>query len=402
MATFSVGSYMLVTLYVVPLSEALNASIGQVSILFSVAGFGGLLASLFLGPLIKLLKIKKLVLIAAASSLIFYGGIFIAENLVTIYIGAFFLCVSASFGGFGIAQTAITLWHAKNRGKLISYLSLGMGAFGLAVSPVLAQTIVAFGVKNVALAHGMIVALVQVICALVLISEEPGVYGEKPSGSEEVTENAVSSETAPAGNSLSFKQIISTPVFWIIIIATAIFNMIGGGLATNGSAIYQSLGMTAVNAAVCISVFSAALLGWSPLYGFVCDKFGPGRATLINGGIGIVALIAALFLSGFTGGIIVAALFAAVNSSSSVVGPISLPRVFGTREAGNMIGFVNAAASAGSIVGPPLAGFLYDFNGSYNTYCIIAAVLTAVVILMILYSTGQGAINKINAGAVKH
>jgi MFS family permease len=64
-----------------------------------------------------------------------------------------------------------------------------------------------------------------------------------------------------------------------------------------------------------------------------------------------------------------------------------------------MIGFANAAASAGGIVGPPIAGFLYDFNGSYNTFFIIAAVLIVVVILMILYSTGQGAMNKINAKA---
>jgi MFS family permease len=394
MAAFSVGSYMLVTLYVVPLSEALNVSIGGVSLLFSVAGVGGLAASLFMGPLIKVLKIKKLVLVAVISSLIFYGSISLGNNLITIYIGSFFLCVSTVFGGFGMAQTAITLWHIKDRGKLISYLMVGASVFGLAVSPALAQAIVSYGAKNVALAQGVIVALAQMI-ALALISEEPGVYGEKPNGYVAPTEGAAAS--GAEGNSMSFAQIASTPVFWIIIIAAVILCAAGSGFTSNGSAIYQSLGMTPVNAALCISVFSAASLGWSLLYGILADKFGPGRATLVNGIVGIVILIAAIFLRGFTGGIVIAALVGAITCMGGVLAPISLPRLFGTKEAGNMIGFANAAASAGSIAGPPLAGFLYDFNGSYNTFFIISAILIVVTILMILYSTGQGAINRINA-----
>jgi MFS family permease len=192
---------------------------------------------------------------------------------------------------------------------------------------------------------------------------------------------------------------MSTPIFWIIIIAATIFSAACSGFTSNAGAIYRSLGMTSVNAAVCISVYSAAKLGWSPLYGFLVDKFGPGRATLINGSIGIVILIAATFLRGFIGGIIIAAVIAAAICFTGMLAPISLPRVFGTKEAGNMIGFANAAASAGSIAGPPLAGFLYDFNGSYNIFLIISAVLIAIVIIMILYSTGQGAINKINVRA---
>jgi MFS family permease len=397
MVTFSVGSYALIALYVVPLSEALNASIGEVSILFSVAGVGGLVASLFMGPLLKLLKIKKLIIVAAIASLLFYGSIFIANSLIVIYIGSFFLCVSTVFGGFGMAQTAITLWHTKNRGKLMSYLSIGVGVFGLAVSPVLARVIEIFGVKNVSIAHGIIVAVIQIISAA-LVSEEPEVYGEKPNGYEEQSEDAASSAVS-SGNSLSFKQIVSTPIFWTIIIAATILSAVASGYTSNAGAIYQSLGMSSMSAAICISICSAAMLGWSPLYGFLVDKFGPGRATLVNGVIGIISLITAVFLRGFGGGIVIAALIAAVVSFVGMLAPISLPRVFGTKETGNMIGFANAAASAGSIIGPPLAGFLYDFNGSYNVFLIIAAILVVVVIIMILSSTGKDAINKINARA---
>jgi MFS family permease len=400
-ATFSTGSYAILTLYLVPLSKALNASIGAVSILFSISGIGGLIAAFFLGALIKLLKIKKLVTIAGIASLIFYGSIFFANNLIIVYIGSFFLSTSIVFGGIGVAQTAITLWHIKNRGKLISYLGIGTGIFGFVVSPILALALSSFDVKIVALAHGVIVTLVLIISARALISEAPDVYGEKPNGYEEQTASTVSS-AASEDKSLGLKQILSTPIFWLIIIATAIFSAVGTGYTTNASTIYQSLGMTSLSAAVCISVYNAARLGWSPLYGFFSDKFGPGRASLINGCIGIVAILAAIFLRGFVSGIVISALLAGGFCFMGMVAPISLPRVFGTKEAGNLIGFAHVATSGGSIVGPPLAGFLYDFNGSYNTFFIIAAVLLAVVILMILYSTGQGAINKINARAAKH
>jgi MFS family permease len=398
-ATFSTGSYALLALYVVPLSKSLNASIGAVSILFSISGIGGLIAAFFLGSLLKLLKIKKLVTLAGIASLIFYGSMFVANNLRVIYIGALFLSTSIVFGGIGVAQTAITLWYVKNRGKLISYLSIGTGIFGLAVSPVLALTIASFGVKIVALVHGVVVSLVLIISARALISEAPDVYGEKPNGYVEPTGDTVSSTATSADKSLSLKQIMSTPVFWLIIFAAAIFSVAGTGYTTNASAIYQSLGITSLNAAICISVYNAARLGWSPLYGFFSDKFGPGRATLIYGIIGIVSLLAAIFLRGFASAIVIAALFSGGFCCMAIVAPISLPRVFGTKEAGNLIGFAHVATSAGSILGPPLAGFLYDFNGTYNTYLVIAAALTAVVVLIILYATGQGAINKINAKA---
>ena len=67
----------------------------------------------------------------------------------------------------------------------------------------------------------------------------------------------------------------------IILVSTALT-----GFINNGSAFYQSIGLDAMGAALCISVFNGLMLLWVPVYGILVDKIGPGLATAIYGLIG--------------------------------------------------------------------------------------------------------------------
>jgi predicted MFS family arabinose efflux permease len=54
--TFSMGGYSTLSLYLVPLSKLLNVSVGQLVLLFTVAGITSFLTALRFGSLLKRFK----------------------------------------------------------------------------------------------------------------------------------------------------------------------------------------------------------------------------------------------------------------------------------------------------------------------------------------------------------
>ena len=63
MTILSIGSYISVPVYIVPLMEKLKLGAGQISLLFTFAAIGSLVTSLFMGALVKKFSIKVLVTI---------------------------------------------------------------------------------------------------------------------------------------------------------------------------------------------------------------------------------------------------------------------------------------------------------------------------------------------------
>ena len=57
--------------------------------------------------------------------------------MMLIYIAAILYGFATVFAGFAIAQTEITWWFIKGRAKIMSYLNIGLGVFGLFSFPLL-------------------------------------------------------------------------------------------------------------------------------------------------------------------------------------------------------------------------------------------------------------------------
>jgi predicted MFS family arabinose efflux permease len=85
----AVGSYVTFSLYVLPLSRALNVTVGQISIMFSIAGFAGLFGSLFLGKILDRFNIKKIIVFSGIMFFFFFFFISTAESIWLIYFGGF-------------------------------------------------------------------------------------------------------------------------------------------------------------------------------------------------------------------------------------------------------------------------------------------------------------------------
>lgn len=178
----AIGSYGTVPLFLVPLSQSLGVSIGQVSLLFTFAASAGLVASLFFGTILKKLGVKGLACLSGAALATFYVFLFLAKSPVMVYIGAMIYGFSTSTGGFAIAQTEITWWFSKGRAKVMSLLNIGVGLVGMVLAPVVASALEALGMRSVALIQGLLTGGLMIVNGLIFLSEHPSTYGMHPMG----------------------------------------------------------------------------------------------------------------------------------------------------------------------------------------------------------------------------
>ncbi|MCL2529278.1 MAG: MFS transporter [Coriobacteriia bacterium] len=381
MTAVSIGSYMSLPVFLMPISEMTGASIGQVTLLFSFAAIASLLTSLLFGQILKVVRLKLLASLAGLAFALFFVGISLSTSIVVIYAAAVFFGFATVAGGYAASQTSIVWWYPKGTARIISFITVGVGIVAFILSPALASAIETFGVGPTALVEGLVGGAVMIFCALFLLAEHPNTYGVS------VEQDAPDSlendpEAAPEIVGLAMKDILKTPQFWLIFVACVIAVIAMTGFTNNASIFYQSIGLTPLQAAMGISVFSIATLVWAPLYGILVDKKGPAFGTLICGAISAAIMFAATVLTGMPGAMIIAAVAAAM-CLCNMLGPVTLPRVFGTREAGSLVGLATAAGSIGAMLGAPIAGFILDSTGSYNPFLITAGILMILCVLFV-------------------
>jgi OFA family oxalate/formate antiporter-like MFS transporter len=387
MPTF--GSYQTLAVYLVPMSEHFGVGIGQMVLMFSFFGLGGIIASLLLGKVTKTFPIKGIVTFAGLCVFLCFACVAFAPNLWITYIGAFLLSFAVIFAGFAMSHVLITWWFIDGRGKALGALPIGTGLFGILMIPTIAGLIENYGYQNVALGQGIIAGALTIIIGLFVLLEHPTKYGLKPLGYTKSNKKNSDMEST-----MSLKQILTSSAFWLIIMATLSIDIAKVGFVDNASPFYQSMGMSAIKAAFAISIWQAASMVWAPLFGVLVDKFGPNLAISTLSIIAAVTFFGSSMLTGWTGAVIIA-IFSASTCINSLVGTVTFPKVFGTKEAGSLVGFSHASANLGAVIGAPLAGFTFDATGSYTTFMVIAGFLMIITAILIALATRQKSLDAI-------
>lgn len=265
----SMGGYKTISLYLRPLSEALNVQITALTLLFTCQGIISFFVSLMLGKFVKKLGVRKIVSIAAICYGLFYVSLGVAHSVYIIYIGALLFGFASMAGGTAMAHIVITWWYDKGRAQVLSLTNIGLGIFSFVLSPVISSLIGGLGVQNAAMVQGVVSAALMLVIALTLLSEEPSVYGMKPVGYVETSASA--KETAANGGS-NARRMVATYQFWLILLGSFFVVFVLTGYSSNAAVIYQSMGLTDAQSSWCLSVYSIAALVWAPLFGTLVEK----------------------------------------------------------------------------------------------------------------------------------
>ena len=189
---------------------------------------------------------------------------------------------------------------------------------------------------------------------------------------------------------------MATFPFWAILIYKAITTLAAQAIGSQASNFYQSIGCSAVSAGTVIAVNALVGMVFCVFAGIFADRKGPTFSAIFTAGAGAVAFLLAFLWSGM-GGAIVAAVFFAGTTATSLYGPTMLTKLYGTKEAGGILGFNNAAGNIGSLLGPIVAAAFYDRFGNYTLGFELIGIASVIAIIFAIIAGSKKSADSLKA-----
>ncbi len=369
------------TAFLDPLVKEFGWSYTQVSFAASLRGLEmGILA-----PLVGFLADRF-----GSRKLIFSGVITVGFGLIllsltrslTMFYGSFILL---AFGAGGctsvVTMTAVANWFKKNVGIAFAVMASGFGASGLIV-PLIVRLIDGYDWRTALIILGLGMWALGIPLSFV-IRNKPEQYGYLPDGKladGRISEHEIQHEKVE----ISFRKALKKRSFLYLNLAEVMRFMVLSAVVLHIMPYLGSMGMsrpTAGLVAAAIPLFSIIGtfgFGW---LGDVFDKRYVIAVTFGFMGMGMLAfshmqskwaiyLFLFFFSPGFGGG--------------SVLRGAILREYFGRDSFGKMIGILMGFASIGGIIGPTLAGWVFDTLGSYDFIWLVFAGCMSLGIILAL------------------
>lgn len=318
--------------------------------------------------------------------------------------------------GYGLAffipgMTAVANWFARRRGRAMAFTVAGFGASGVLV-PLLVWLIDTSGWRTTLLIVGVMTWVIGIPFALV-VRHRPEPYGYQPDGdplpaSEERGRTGTVSVTvadldedqsyADAGG-FTAKEALRTPAFWYLSTGVALSTLGISGIIIHAIPYLESVGISRQVAGLAITGMSVGSVGGRVIGGWLADYFDKrwvlamAYAALIGGTLVFAAIREPWQVIPFI------MLFGLAYGSPVPVRPAIQAEYFGVRAYGTIQGFMQFVMMGPGIVGPVLAGWVYDVFGDYRPAFFVFAAITAVGIPLILMARRPaGAMGRVPEG----
>jgi MFS family permease len=305
----------------------------------------------------------------------------------------FMLYALLMVSGFGVAgasilpaQTLVTYWFDRLRGRAMGLTMVGIGAGGLVLPPVNEYLIRLLGWRLTWFCTFLVLLMVVIPLIAVYVRTRPADLGLLPDGADRSEE--AGSESRPASG-LRARDAAGTATFWLLV--TVFLLQLTGVSALNFHFVpfaIQQLEFTSQQAAfyygfaVGFSIIGRLLFGW------LGDRWHPTLLLAIS--LAMLALgPAVLELLFVRFGMrevqllwLYAAPFGIGIGANAVIMPVLVGRCFGELEFSKIMGFLMGGFAIGIVIGIPVSGVIYDATGSYEL--VLIACLTALLLATLL------------------
>jgi MFS family permease len=255
------------------------------------------------------------------------------------------------------ADATVTRWFVRRRGRALAVATMGLSAAGIVIPIPLAYAITRFGWRG---AWIMIAAAVLALgtAAAIAMRGRPEDHG--------LTADGVAAADAPREASLTARQALRTPAFWLLVVGTNL-----GGLALFGVNIHLfsylgDRGLPPATAAAVVTLLYVLHTAAKPLWGLIAERVHVRHciaACYAGGGAGILIL---LMSPTFAAVLAFTVIYGLTRGAQSFVTSLAWAEYFGRDAQGAIRGLAAPARFIASAAGPVLGGWLYDRTGSYE------------------------------------
>ncbi|MEE8419273.1 MAG: MFS transporter [Dehalococcoidales bacterium] len=287
--------------------------------------------------------------------------------------------------GIGFSATpiisSIPRWFTSKRGIATSIPLAGFN-FGATFGPLLIQWLISSHSWQQAFKVLGFIPILLTIPLAQFTKRDPQQINLKPYGEDKPV--LTPSSVAPASSGLTFGQILRTWRFWVF-----------GGIQFSHGFFMQIIvihiaphasdaGLSALVAASILSIVAGSRIIGVLGTGFLSDRLNGRLLLSVLFTFLTLGLVWLLFAENATGFYLFAIVFGLTSGGIIPLFTLVPAELFGLRNLGAVSGSFLLLATVGGAIGSPLAGYIFDVSGSYNTAFIAGASIATMAFILSL------------------
>jgi predicted MFS family arabinose efflux permease len=336
----------------------------------------GLMAP-FAGAVMRRVPLKTLMLVGIALNAL--GYLLITQvHSIALMLACYALLIGPGFCLIGVipCTTIVSNWFVEGRGRAIGIINM---PFGNTLMPLVAAFLLqSFGLRAAFLGCGVLLAaLVPLILALV---DRPERIGQRARGDSPVAEHH-------GGAAMTTARILRFPPFWVLTLGVGLLSAGGMVMVSHLVALGMGRGLALSSASLLLAGFGVAGVAGAPIFGWLSDRLGGGRAFAILCFVQVIPWLGLIVAGGSLPALLLLAMAIGLCSNA-------ITTLFGTTT-GEWLGAANVSAGMGLCYllqipflfgAAPLAGAMFDATGGYGaTILLHAASFAAMGLVFLLY-----------------
>jgi MFS family permease len=363
------------TVLIEPIVAEFQWSYALVSFAVSITGLeSGLLAPI-VGFLFDRWGPRKLIF---AGAIIMGLGLLLlsrANSLVMFYASFILMSAAISVSIGVVPMTLVGNWFRKRVSLATGIVASGSAAGGIMV-PLVTWVVDAYNWRTAMVVFGL-GAWVIIFPLALLVRHRPEQYGYSPDG--EVSQEVYIDESQTVATyddvDVSAKQALKSRAFWQISLAMVCHFLVAVAVLTHVMPYLSSIGISRGTSGWVAMAIQLLSIAGRLSFGWFGDRFDKRRLTAT--GMALMAIGMLLFNYIDVAGIwlmIMFLIFYGIGFGGPVPMSAALIReYFGRANLGTVLGLAIGVAYVGSLIGPPLTGWIYDTYGSYQVAWFIMA-----------------------------
>ena len=369
------------TVFFLPVTNELGLSRAATSLAFSLARAQGSFASPLVGYLVDRYGPKPMMITAALLAgvgYILFSWVHDYTSFLVVYLGV----ISISFtAGFVHAPTIVAnSWFIRLRARAMTVVSAAVPVGGAIITPALAVLIRTMGWRHAALISGSLFLLIGVPLTL-MVRKSPESMGMAPDGepleSADTRATSVDKPTTLSDRHVTATQALRSPIFWTLIVSMTARSAAFTTVTTHFIPIMVWKGLSQTEASVLLAGFAIVNLPFHFFLGWIGDFVNKPKLTAICMFLGVISVLPMQWTSSLWALWFFTGLYSVLDASIPVFWA-AVGDFFGRKSFGTIRGNMNLFYTWGSILGPFIAGAVYDRTQSYQM--VFAGITVALLI----------------------
>lgn len=360
------------------LKETAGLTATETSMITTIRCLSTILFMLVAGPYYKKFSLRTGAILALMTLPVAYFIFAHAHTAFICYIAAFISGIPYALGNTIPIAQIIRNWFKSKEATALSIAMCGTGVSTAVMPSIITKLVDSIGLANTFYAVAAF-AVASGILIFTLLRDKPEDLALKP---YEELKNIKQKKTKKALQKIDF---LNKKGMWLFAFAALLVGCVGTPYTHHLSLHYTSVGYTAIQAALAISVYGVLLMISKIVYGAGVDHFGAYKVNYLFFITWILASGMTIFLHGTSLGMLYgSAVFNGIGISLGTIGITVWTRDFSSdAEYARRVKMTQTLFQVGSFAGSPVPGLIADKTGSYaGAYVLFTAILILIFVII--------------------